>query len=219
MLQYQSILPESKIILNCLMSCPELSHFRLVGGMALVLLKGHRMSHRIDLAAARNDDINPEAIVNAISAFFPNSASINILQSSDSIIVKDLSHGIEINISTLDAEEFIHVPLIIDNIRMASLEDLSAIALKEICSRFNKTDFVDSDQLLVDYSMGEMIAHYQGLYPFFDKTDPIFALAQVDRAEHGSMPQMLNGRAWEEIKLNIKTAFREFMDVEIESIT
>jgi hypothetical protein len=59
---------------------------------------------------------------------------------------------------------------------------------------------------------------YLAPYPCYDQTGSIMGLAQIDRTEHSAMPKMLNGKIWEEIKINIKTSFREFIDKEINNL-
>lgn len=49
MLQIKTVEPNTLAVLNQLMQLPELQHFSLVGGTALSLRYGHRISINLDL--------------------------------------------------------------------------------------------------------------------------------------------------------------------------
>ena len=60
MLRFETVEPDTLSILNQLMEIPELLQFLLVGGTALSLLYGHRMSIDLDLFSNKsfeNSDI------------------------------------------------------------------------------------------------------------------------------------------------------------------
>src|SRR5215217_5416668 len=72
MLQKQTTSPELFQVLKTLMSLPILSSFRLVGGTALSLQKGHRISIDIDLFTDQTyGTTNFSAIEQVIKEHFP----------------------------------------------------------------------------------------------------------------------------------------------------
>ena len=72
MLHKQTTSPQLIKILELLMEMPRLSSFRLVGGTALSLLKGHRISVDIDLFTDQTYGTTDfEEIENEIKQIFP----------------------------------------------------------------------------------------------------------------------------------------------------
>ncbi len=49
MLHFETIIPETRFILEDLMQKEDLKNYRLVGGTALALYKGHRISDDLDM--------------------------------------------------------------------------------------------------------------------------------------------------------------------------
>ena len=70
MLQYSTVEPGTLAVLKKLMALPELSHFDLVGGTALALYYGHRLS--IDLDLFSRVDFDAATILPVLESSFPD---------------------------------------------------------------------------------------------------------------------------------------------------
>ena len=68
MLHLKTVEPHTFSILKQLMEMPELKDFSLVGGTALSLLYGHRLS--VDLDLFSNKSFDDEVIVNSLEKKF-----------------------------------------------------------------------------------------------------------------------------------------------------
>ncbi len=123
MLHPETIKPDTFSLLKRLMQIPELKDFSLVGGTALTLLYGHRIS--VDLDLFSNKEFRNDEIIKVLTKTFGNKFIME---------EKPPKFGIfcYINNDKVDIIRHPH-PLIrkepvIDGIRMFSTEDIIAIA-------------------------------------------------------------------------------------------
>jgi predicted nucleotidyltransferase component of viral defense system len=218
MLHYETIVPETLFILEDLMQRNELKDFRLVGGTALSLYRGHRISDDIDLFISPQKEFNKVEIKKML---------ISLTDKPTDIEISDISFGysvyytynvrgdeLKIDLMQYESDPFIDDPNVVDGIRLASLRDISAMKLNAITSRSEKKDFIDVCELLSEYSLKDMIEYYKLRYPYNDPKDVIFALSRIEEADSSYMPRMLVDKAWDEIKKSIKLQFRNYIDQE-----
>lgn len=143
MLHYSTIKPESLLVLKQLMQLPELDNFYLVGGTALSLYYGHRLSVDLDLfstAFFSNEDIIP-ALEKNVKGFQYRSAAnpIGLFCMIEDLKVDLVKHHIH---------PLIDEPLLIDGIRMLSPKEIMAMKVAAILKRAVKKDFWDLAELL-----------------------------------------------------------------------
>lgn len=116
-------------------------------------------------------------------------------------------------ISTIDQVkvDFIkfHYPYIrpfveIENIRMASLEDIAAMKLDAITGRGSKKDFYDLYFLLHHYSIDELFSFYTEKYPHQTTFHVVRSLTYFDDAEIQPNPIVFDETiTWEVVKEKI----------------
>lgn len=199
--------------LNKLMTYKELSSFRLVGGTSLSLQFGHRQSIDIDLFTdADYGTVN----FPAIDAFLKNNFKYTDLgnYSEDTpgrmyFIGESAEKAIKLDMFYTDT--FIRAPLVINNIRMAGAEDISAMKLELISGGGRKKDFWDIAELLERYPLSELISFYRKKFPFFDSNKVISGLSDFSLAEEMDDPLCLKNKVWELIKLDIKEAVMNYL--------
>ncbi|HWK04251.1 MAG TPA: nucleotidyl transferase AbiEii/AbiGii toxin family protein [Puia sp.] len=132
--------------------------FDLAGDTALSLQIGHRISGDIDLFSTSSFDVAQLSDHLAIKYKAQNSKA---LANGLSCLVAAVKVGIQSYPAPL-----VQAPVIIEEIRMASLEDISAIKLKAIVEGSNQfIDFADLYSLLEHYSLEELIEAYEKKYP------------------------------------------------------
>src|ERR1700733_4100456 len=144
MLRTETVTPGTLDLITCLMADAELNDFFLVGGTALSLLIGHRISIDIDLFTDKD--------------FNPGSLRKHLEQRHSMTDVKTIGNGIFGFIDDVKIDIIAHkYPLIeplqiievIEGIRMSSLEDIGAMKLNAIVGSGNRLkDFVDMYYLL-----------------------------------------------------------------------
>ena len=139
-------------MLRRLMEEELLAPFQLVGGTALALRFGHRVSVDIDLFSGQAFDVAP------IADLLRTNYSIRSLETATNTIRGTVA-GIKLDIIS-HRYPAVGAPVSIDGIRMASLEDIAAMKLNAIANRGSKKDFWDYAELLNRFSRDEMLLFF-----------------------------------------------------------
>ena len=190
----------SKQLLNIIKSISEnirFKQFRLCGGTALALQTGHRIS--VDADFVSDKLLNSSEIIAAV-----NSAFTNVTDITTGV------HGVFLKINNIKVDflswniPFMHKPIIIDDIRMADVEEIIAMKLFAIMQRGEKKDYMDIVSLLSKYDLTHMLEMYKSRYIGSDELPVLRCLASFSDIENQPNPVMLNGLTWEESK-NILT--------------
>ncbi|MCW3074174.1 MAG: hypothetical protein JWP69_1243 [Flaviaesturariibacter sp.] len=213
MLQKHTATPELLKVLKRLMELPALDNFRLVGGTALSLMKGHRRSDDIDLFTNqtygttdfgailfRLKEIFP--IVKSPAEAFPALQSLRNNDGLKLMIGDEKAALIKTDILYWDVE-FFNRPLLKEGIRMASVEEIGAMKLDVISRGGRKKDFWDLVAILEDYPLLHLLDIYEKLYPFLPVEAIFKGLCQFEVAEEMPDPICLRNHRWEEIKERI----------------
>lgn len=152
MLQYESISPNTLDLLKKIQSLDFAKDLRLVGGTALALQIGHRIS--VDLDLFGNTSASLEEIVYELSSV----SSVSPLSSSKMMrfLIVD---GVKVDIVSYPYP-WLDVPVVENGIVLAGIRDIAAMKLSAITNRGTKKDFIDYYFLLKSYSLGEMFDIY-----------------------------------------------------------
>ena len=122
--------------LKQLMGDEKLSGFILVGGTALALQIGHRMSVDIDLFATKEFD-RP-----ALSKYLTSQYGFRLPVYSD-VSIRGFIGKLKTDLVYYE-NGFLREPIVIDGIRMAGIEDIAVMKLEAIANVQNRTkDYVD----------------------------------------------------------------------------
>ena len=195
MLYTQTVEPRTFALLKQLLDMPELASFSLVGGTALSLVYGHRIS--IDLDLFSDIKFDQDLVINALRQKFTEGF----------IYEGEFKHfGIFCFVENVkvDLVPFRH-PLIrpiqvIDGIRMFSLEDIAAMKIQAILGRGKKKDFWDIAELFKHFKLKEIIAFYKEKFPSQMLLISIpQALSYFDDADESEDPISINGMDWDAV--------------------
>ena len=199
MLQTQTVSPELLELLRQIMESEFFSDFILVGGTALALQIGHRNSVDLDFFAHKEIDENKFLQeLQKLGNTEKIAGSKNILICSvNNIKVDFVNHS----------HPFLDNYIIVENIRMASTKDISAMKLNAIEGRGTKKDFIDLFFLLNYFSLKEMVAFYNEKY--IDHTDFMMlkSLVYFIDADVFPEPKMFINFDWEKCKEKIITEY------------
>lgn len=179
-------------LLRRLMQEELLSPFVLVGGTALALRLGHRISVDIDLFSDNAFDVQP------ITEMLRDIFSIQALETAQNTVRGEVD-GIKLDIMS-HCYPAIGTPVTMDGIRMASLEDITAMKLNAIAHRGSKKDFWDYAELLSHFSRDEMLGFFAKKYSNENVWYAEKSLSYFDDAEEEPDPRDLKDRIWNEIK-------------------
>ena len=139
MLQQKAVKPELLELLNKLMLINEFSDFYLVGGTALALYDGHRISVDIDLFGKCSLD---ESV---FTTLLKNVGQTIVLSQNPKILIYSVN---EIKVDFVNYQyRLIEPGNIIDGIRILSKKDIAAMKLNAVAGRGSKKDFFDIVQL------------------------------------------------------------------------
>lgn len=206
MLHYNTVVPLLKETLELLMSAREFSEFRLVGGTALSLYRGHRMSIDIDLFTDANyDSVDFKAIDGYLRKNFAyvDTSNTDIIGMGKSYFIgNSAEESIKLDLYYTDA--FINDAIVAACIRIATIEDIIAMKLDVVQRNGRKKDFWDIHELHYDYTIEEMFALHLRRYPYtHNRKLLITQFTNFDEADGDFEPDCLRGKHWELIKLDM----------------
>ena len=202
MLQYRAVYPTTLELLRKLMFLPELQDFFLVGGTALALQLGHRISIDIDLFTQK--DFNTRKLFIKLNKQFnisdlnedTNTLNFNIAfpEKSNNIVKIDLIKY---------SYPLIKPVLEIDKIRLLTVEDIIPMKLSAVAGRGSKKDFYDIYYLLKSYSLEKMFELFKKKFPNINEFHILKSLTYFEDAELEPKPQMIKKTDWNIVKAKI----------------
>lgn len=196
MLHFKTVEPHTFSVLEQLMEMPELQDFYLVGGTALSLLYGHRMS--VDLDFFSNKPFENKTIVDALKKKFKDKfiteekqVRFGIFCYIDEVKIDIIRHPHPLIRSTINPE----------GIRMFSTEDIIAMKVQAILGRGKKKDFWDVAELLHHYSIKDFIQFHKEKYTtqnlLITVPQAITYFADADESED---PISLKKQTWKKVQ-------------------
>lgn len=203
MLHTQAVSKELLELLNKVVKSEALADFYLVGGTALALQIGHRLS--VDLDFFGDCDLEELEITNILNRF----NKVRIIKKSENILIYTVG-SIKVDFVNYHYK-WLSEPIVEDGIKLASMQDIGAMKLNAIAGRGSKKDFIDLHFLLERFSLRELIDFYKEKYPDGSEFLVLKSLNYFEDAELQEMPKMLIPVGWEEIKSDLKIKIQTFL--------
>jgi Nucleotidyl transferase AbiEii toxin, Type IV TA system len=205
-LHWNTVTPLLRSILNQLMSSKLFKSFRLVGGTSLSLQLGHRLSIDIDLFTdAPYGAIDFKELDVYLRNTFPyvSESGIELVGMGTSYFVGNNEED-AVKLDLYYTDSFIQSELIINGIRMASIEEIIAMKIDVVQRGGRKKDFWDLHELIGSYSFAEMVGLHALRYPYSHDAVLIKSnFTAFDNADEDFDPICLKGKYWELIKYEI----------------
>lgn len=204
-LYWNTVKPLLKDILEDLMNEELFKPFILVGGTSLSLQLGHRMSVDIDLFTdVEYGSIDFKLIREFLEYKYPYCSSRNLENIAFGTYFEvGNSKNDFVKIDLYYTDDFIEQPIIIENIRMATTNEIIAMKLDVILRGGRKKDFWDLHYFLDKINADEMISLFQKRYPYNDNSDKIKPqLTNFEIADTDFEPICLLDKNWEIMKLD-----------------
>jgi len=195
MLYKHAVSPELLDLIKLFMQRPLFREFNLVGGTALALQMGHRISIDIDMFGSfelEETDISKE--LRALG-------NLQILKKSKNILIYSLN-GIKVDFVNYQYPN-LETPIVEEHIRMLSLADIAAMKLNAISGRGSRKDFVDLYFLLNLFPLHRLLEFYKSKFSDGSEFLVLKSLVYFEDAEKEEMPRMIIPVKWEEIKSKI----------------
>lgn len=207
MVHFNTVNSTLKSTLESLMDAKELESFRLVGGTALSLQLGHRISVDIDMFSdAEYGSIDFDLIERFLQNEFQYVGFFSNLPTAFGkgyLIGKNENDSIKLDLYYTDAFKFTQIEE--KGIRMANLEEISAMKLDVVQRGGRKKDFWDLHELLEKFNVEEILNFHLKRYPFsHDRNLIIQNLTNFEIADEDFNPICLKGKYWEFIKEDLE---------------
>lgn len=191
-LYYDTVSTSLLSILRKLMSSEVFKDFRLVGGTALALQRGHRRSIDIDLFTDLDYAEMPVADMrNYLEKEFPVHNGTDSMDMPANGYHIFLSEGQEppVKVDFFYTDPFIFSYIEEDGLRISDQREIAAMKLGVIGNQiYRQKDYWDIHDLLEDYSLSEMIQWALQRDPnSFTKDDVIKGLQHVNQVEESPM--------------------------------
>ena len=189
------------------MSMPVLEGHALVGGTALALRYGHRMSVDLDLFGSTYEhDLLKEALHHEFGSAFHyepgRGRAIGLFCYVDGVKV-DIVKYPHARISAIEQH---------GAIRMYADEDIGAMKIQALLGRGKKKDFWDLHTLLQHHDLNKIMDWHRTKYP--DQLLAISipsAITYFTDAEDSEDPISLQGQTWEGVKASIQRSVRDYL--------
>lgn len=199
----ETVSPTLLDYLRRIMGDPAFDDFYLVGGTALSLQLGHRISVDIDLFTEKPyGSLDTIAIRNAIARMFSHADRIDSLESRDMIYTLYVGDSLdtEIKVDLCYEEKSIFPIHRVNGIRFASDKDIAAMKLNAIVISKRRKDFWDIHRLLDKYSLTDMIGWCISRYSYAYRDTPTLilkALGEIENVTDQTEVISLENNYWE----------------------
>jgi hypothetical protein len=180
----------------------------LVGGTALALRYGHRLSVDLDLFTTAPMDTT--AVVEALEARFAARFSFRRDQQAKWAVFGFID-GIKLDIVHFPHQRIAELSLE-GGIPMYADADIAAMKIEAILHRAKKKDFYDLEVLLRKHGLAQVMEWHRTKYP--DNSIAIsvpYAITYFKDAEDSEDPISLQGQTWEGVKAAIQKAVRDYL--------
>ncbi|MDX2133763.1 MAG: nucleotidyl transferase AbiEii/AbiGii toxin family protein [Saprospiraceae bacterium] len=193
MLHLRAVEPGTLELLRSLMLEPFLAPNFLVGGTALALQMGHRLS--IDLDLFTHQPFDGAILLEHFKAQY----QVQALTITDTIFIL-VVNGIKV-----DCVQYRYpfaFPLVqVGGIRLADIRDIAPMKLDAVTKRGSKKDFVDMYYLFELFSPIQILEWYDQMFRHSTSFHVVRSLTYFEDAEQTEMPVVLDqGVSWEKVK-------------------
>ena len=206
-LHYQMVSEEVKSTLVQLMKIKELAPFRLVGGTALALQLGHRSSVDIDLFAGGGAP-QPHELGEILKLYFPKNFQITRFQRFG---IAAFIHNVKVDLYDWKVP-FSSDPVVIDSIRMASVEDIFASKCEALLGRRVEKDFSDLSEIIRHVHLDKLFDTLIKRYPYLSKSAVVAILLKPSAFERDLSIKYAQGKSWDGYQQTLTRAIAQYED-------
>ncbi|MFW0718331.1 nucleotidyl transferase AbiEii/AbiGii toxin family protein [Pedobacter sp. N23S346] len=196
------------------MQAAELKDFRLVGGTALSLYLGHRLSVDIDLftdAPYRSIDFDCiEQYLLKQYKYVQGDFGGNPGMGKSYLVGTDRNNAIKLDLYYA-MDPFFQDYVIHDDVRMATVEEIIAMKVDVILRGGRKKDYWDLHQLLENYTIDQMIDLHQKRFEWTHDREKILKnFRNFSDADLDFDPICLKAKEWIFIKEDFEDALKTY---------
>ena len=198
MLYLETISTSTLGLLIELQKINSLKDTRLVGGTALSLQFGHRISVDLDLFTY-NSEFDFFSVVSEIKR---KGLNIEIRKQSANVLIS-MIENVKVDIVNYPYP-WLDEKICQNEIVLATDKDIAAMKLAAITNRGTKKDFIDLYCLLKKYTLKQILAFYSAKYSDSSIFMVLKSLTYFEDAEADILPNILDNKIiWEDVKKTI----------------
>lgn len=202
MLQFRSIHPDTLELLRKIQQLPCAKMTRLVGGTALALQYGHRISVDLDFFGDLPCDQTQ------MESELSNLGTVQVLKSTENIRIYQINN-VKVDFVNYSRYPWIDNEVVEDGIILASPKDIAAMKINAAEGRGTKKDFIDIYVLLQHFSLDEILSFYNAKYPEHSTFRALMSLAYFEDANSQISPRVFDLPTWEEMRTYIENVVRQ----------
>jgi len=203
-LHWEALSPATLQTFQKVEGLPFIRDFYLAGGTGLALHLGHRFSIDLDFFSPDKSAVGLEQR-DALRILLDD-PTLNISYDSEGTFVATWRE-VGISFFRLPLYPLVQEPLLVESVRLATIEEIGAMKLAAIIDRGNRKDMVDLYFILQTTSIDELFKvaaiKYAQVHSF--PVSALRALAYFTDAEALPMPQMLDRTPWSKMKKYLET--------------
>jgi hypothetical protein len=173
--------------------------FYLAGGTGLALHFGHRFSVDLDFFSDNAKTVGPDQ--RSVLRSVLDDPTLEITYDKDSTFVV-VWRGVGVSFFRLNLYPLARPTLLVNNVRLASVDEIGAMKLAAIINRGTRKDMVDLYFILQQVSLDSLFqvaaVKYAKVRSF--PVSAVRALSYFDDAESLPMPQMMEKTSWSKMK-------------------
>lgn len=197
--RWESLTPATQDAFR-LISKLELTHdFYLAGGTGLALHFGHRFSVDLDFFSDDANAVSPDQRSTLRAVLYDPTLEITYDEDSTFVVTW---RGVGISFFRLNLYPLVEQTFLLDNVRLASIEEIGAMKLAAIINRGTRKDMVDLYFILQQVSLDSLFkvaaVKYAKVRSF--PVSAARALSYFDDAESVPMPKMIDKTSWSKMK-------------------
>lgn len=216
-LYYNTISPTLMNALSKLMREEAFNGFRLVGGTALTLQFGHRISVDIDLFTDMEyGSLNLVDIKASIQSAFPYVEGLEKLETNApgyTLYCGEYESDV-VKVDLFYTDPFLFPPIIDGDLRIAHARDIAAMKILAISNASRGKDYWDIHELLNYFSLNEMLHLATERFPYnIDKNEVIAKLATIPKEIDDPSIISLKGDYWEFVVEDIQEEALKLLNV------
>ena len=204
MLQTRTIEPTTLGILKNLMAEPLLEPFYLVGGTALALQLGHRLS--IDLDLFTHHPYEKESLFDVLR----QEHNLTIELTNNVITIGYIN---DVKIDIVNVRYVPQFPMLnVEGVRMLDIRDIAAMKLNAVTQRGNKKDLYDMYFLFKQIPLSDMLTVFEEKFKTQNTFQVIKSLTYFTDADEFSDPIVFDKNlTWANVKKSISKTVDNFL--------
>jgi predicted nucleotidyltransferase component of viral defense system len=203
----ETITKATKSVLAKIAQTDFIHQFYLAGGTALSLERGHRIS--VDLDFFTDTSFSTTEVKTGLGKL----GDLTITTEDQNGTLNGILDEVQVSFFIYKYKN-VYPTIMYEGIQLADERDIAAMKLDAISSRGSKKDFYDIYNLLLTYTLNDLIGFFETRFDdvHYNKIHLLKSLAYFEDAEDNPDPILLTKLPWQTVKRDILTATKKYIE-------